>query len=51
MNSEIDISMFVWIRYEYTHVYSIGQGSLEKQNQLDKHIYRKKEGKKEMDLF
>ena len=46
MNSEIDISMSVWIRYEYTHAQSVGQGSPEKQNQLDKRIYRKKEGKR-----
>lgn len=34
-----------------THAYFISQVSLEKQSELDKHIYRKKEGNKEMDLF
>lgn len=51
MNNEINISMSIWIRYEYTHTYFISQCSPEKQNELDKRIYRKKEGKKDMDLF
>ena len=51
VNNEINIAMSVWIRYEYTHTYFISQVSLEKQNELDKRIYRKKEGNKEMDLF
>lgn len=48
MNNEINIAMSLWIRYEYTHAYFISQVSLEKQSRLDKHIYRKKEGNKEM---
>lgn len=51
MNNEINISMSVWIRYEHTRTYFISQGSPEKQNELDKRMYGKKEGKKEMDLF